>query len=99
MVLRPDGHREGREMFKVYILKSLRTDRYYIGSTNDLERRLAEHNSGKTRSLLGHLPVALVFSKDFASRKDALRIEKLLKAKKSRVIIDRIVQENKIRGL
>ena len=32
----------------VYLLKSLNFDEYYIGSTNDLEKRLAEHNDGKS---------------------------------------------------
>ncbi|NPV12215.1 MAG: GIY-YIG nuclease family protein [Ignavibacteria bacterium] len=34
------------EKFYVYILHSLKTNRYYVGQTNDLERRLMYHNSG-----------------------------------------------------
>lgn len=33
-------------MLCVYIIKSLKTGRYYTGSTNNLERRISEHNSG-----------------------------------------------------
>jgi len=34
-------------MFYVYILKSEKDGKLYIGYTNDLKRRLEEHNSGK----------------------------------------------------
>ncbi|WP_131838622.1 GIY-YIG nuclease family protein [Acetobacteroides hydrogenigenes] len=34
------------EAFWVYILYSAKLDRYYIGSTNNLARRLAEHERG-----------------------------------------------------
>ena len=44
---RPGGVVEsGKDMFCVYIIKSLKTNKFYTGSTNDLERRLKEHNSG-----------------------------------------------------
>ena len=38
------------KMFTVYVLKNNKTGRHYIGSTNDLVRRLLEHNRGHTRS-------------------------------------------------
>lgn len=37
-------------MYTVYILKNRVTGRHYIGSTDDIERRVAEHNRGQTRS-------------------------------------------------
>jgi putative endonuclease len=36
------------QMFYVYILYSEKLDKYYVGSTNDLLRRLNDHNRGKT---------------------------------------------------
>ena len=33
-------------MYFVYILFSEKLDRYYVGTTGDVERRLFEHNSG-----------------------------------------------------
>jgi putative endonuclease len=41
---------EKRVTFTTYILQNIQNQRYYIGSTNDLDRRLSEHNRGQTRS-------------------------------------------------
>ena len=86
-------------MYSVYILQSEKNGRYYIGSTNDLERRLAEHNAGKTKSLRFILPVRIVFTKEFKNSKNAISAEIKLKKFKNRHIIERIIKENKILGL
>ncbi|MCH8850302.1 MAG: GIY-YIG nuclease family protein, partial [Chloroflexi bacterium] len=43
-------------MSYVYILESVNTGRYYIGCTDDLERRLHEHNNGKSASTKAFRP-------------------------------------------
>ena len=83
----------------VYILQSEKNNRYYIGSTNDIRRRLAEHLSGKTASLKHLLPVKLVFSQNVTSLGDARRIEIKLKKYKSRVILEKIIKDGTILGL
>lgn len=77
----------------VYILKSAVNGRYYVGSTNDLDRRLKEHNAGKTASVKNLRPLELVFSQKFATLIEARRIEAKLKQFKSRKILDKIVLE------
>jgi len=37
-------------MYYVYVLLSLKDKKFYIGFTNDLKRRLKEHNSGNNIS-------------------------------------------------
>jgi len=37
-------------MYKVYVLYSKKATRFYTGFTKDIENRLKEHNSGKTKS-------------------------------------------------
>lgn len=80
----------------VYILKSLKNGQYYIGSTNDLERRLIEHNSGKgcltTKRLL---PFELVFQEEFEYEL-CRKIEYKLKSLKSRKIIEETIDNGKI---
>ncbi len=66
-------------MFFVYIIKSTKKDWYYVGSTNDLDRRLNEHNTGKTRSTKPFLPFELVYTKEFANERDARFYERKLK--------------------
>ena len=80
----------------VYFLYSEKADRYYIGSTNDAERRLCEHNSGKCSSTKFLAPLKLVFFQKYESLSDARKVEYKLKKLKSRVIIEKIIAEGKI---
>lgn len=84
-------------MSYVYILRSLKTGRYYIGSTVDVQRRFNEHQSGKVSSTRNFLPFEMVFKQSFQSVILARKIEKKLKSFKRRDFIDRIVQEGKIK--
>lgn len=81
----------------VYILQSEKSDRYYIGSTNDLDRRLAEHNFGKTKSLKYLRPLKVVFKKEYATLLEARRMELHLKNLKSRSILEKIIKEGVIK--
>lgn len=80
----------------VYILQSIKNGKYYIGSTNDVERRLLEHNSGKTKSLRYLRPLEIVFKKEFTSLGEARKIEARLKKLKSRKIIEKIIKDKEI---
>ncbi|HEX9684238.1 MAG TPA: GIY-YIG nuclease family protein [Burkholderiales bacterium] len=65
--------------FWVYILQCA-DDSYYIGHTDNLETRLAQHNSGQVRGYtLSRLPVRLVFSQAHATRDEALTAERQIK--------------------
>ncbi len=67
------------EYFYVYILKCA-DDSYYIGHTDDLEKRIAEHKSGLLAGYTAsRLPVKLVFSAQFNSRDDAFSVEHQIK--------------------
>ena len=48
----------------VYVLRSLKSQVLYTGMTENLERRLVEHNQGKTRFTKGHLPWELVYKEE-----------------------------------
>ena len=91
------GKAGGSSMSYVYILQSEKNGRYYIGSTNDLQRRVSEHNSGQTASLLHLRPMKVVFYKEYDNMVEARRIERKLKRFKSRRIIERIVMEKDIK--
>lgn len=66
-------------MFFTYILKSVKDHKLYIGSTNDLRKRVKEHNSGLVRSTKYRLPVKLVYYEAYASEQDARHREHNLK--------------------
>ncbi|MEW6407256.1 MAG: GIY-YIG nuclease family protein, partial [Patescibacteria group bacterium] len=69
---------------------------YYIGSTNNIERRLFEHKQGKTKSLKKLLPIKLIFAQKYSGIKTARKIETKLKKFKNRKIIEQIIKERKI---
>jgi putative endonuclease len=76
----------------VYILQS-QTDRgYYIGHTQSLKQRLAEHNAGKTRSLRARRPFQLVHVEEFPSKRAAKAREKQLKRYKGGEAFRRLLQ-------
>ncbi len=80
----------------VYILKSLRTTqrkKYYIGHTNNLERRLKDHNRGKDHSSKCGRPWKIVFKKKLASRKQAINYEKYLKSLKSKIALKKLIND------
>lgn len=66
-------------VFYVYILQSKRNLSFYKGSTEDLGRRLAEHNDGKTASTRRYMPWVLVWFAQKDSRKLAVTLEMKLK--------------------
>ena len=64
----------------VYILFSETANKYYIGETNNLERRISEHNMGKERTTKPNIPFILIYSEKFKTRKEARIREKYLKS-------------------
>jgi putative endonuclease len=65
--------------FFIYILKSSVDGTYYYGQTQDLNSRLALHNSAKVRSTSHKAPWSLFAYKMVATRSEALYLEKKLK--------------------
>lgn len=80
----------------VYILKSLKNDRYYIGSTNNIFRRLTEHNSSKCKYTSESGPWEIVFSQEFETIKLARHIEYMLKKLKSKKVVEMIIVKKKL---
>jgi putative endonuclease len=66
-------------MYYVYFLASEETKWIYIGYTEDLERRLIEHNSGKSEYTSHRGPWKLVYYEAFLNQDDAKEREKSLK--------------------
>jgi len=65
-------------MYDVYILK-LHNKKLYIGYTNDLKKRIVEHQTGMSVHTKKFLPCKLIYYEAFASRKDAIKREKNIK--------------------
>ncbi len=71
-------------MYYVYLIQSKKDNRLYIGLTNDLKKRITEHNQGLTKSTKYRRPLVLIYYEAYASLKDAqIREKKLKKFKNS----------------
>ncbi|MCP4638913.1 MAG: GIY-YIG nuclease family protein [bacterium] len=72
----------------VYILRSESTGKTYVDQTNDLKRRLAQHNDPDCRLTLHAKrhkgPWGLLHSEEYATRTEAMRYEKQLKSGQGR---------------
>ncbi len=75
----------GPGTFWVYVLENSK-GRFYVGSTDDLTRRVAQHNDAdrdKSKFSAKHGPWRLVWSESHLTRSDAVRGERQIKAMKS----------------
>ncbi len=81
-------------MYYVYILKSEQGNHYYTGLTNNLKRRLFEHNSGYTKSTKAYIPYKIVYKEIFSTRTEARVREKFLKSGVGREFRNKILYEN-----
>ncbi len=67
-------------MHYIYLLQSKKiTDYIYIGNTDNLKRRLVEHNNGNNYSTKHYAPFRLTYYEAYSSRKDAFDREYKLK--------------------
>lgn len=62
-----------------YVLRSLKDKKLYTGSTNDLKRRLKQHNDGEVPSTSYRRPLELVYYEARLNEKTARKREKYLK--------------------
>ncbi len=81
-------------MFYVYILYSDQIDRYYVGHTNDVARRLEEHNnpirySKYTAKSTGWKVVVVIPIGE--TRSEAAQVERYIKRQKSRKFIEQLI--------
>lgn len=66
-------------MFYVYVLRSEKDKKLYVGYTNNLKRRFEEHNSGTSRSTKARIPFTLIYYEAYRSRNNAEKREAMLK--------------------
>ena len=66
----------------VYVLKSQKDYKHYIGSTSDVNKRLAFHNAGLQRSTRSRIPFLLIYYEEMETKQEALERELYLKSLK-----------------
>ncbi len=71
-------------MYYVYVVKSEKDGRLYKGLTDNLEKRLKQHNLGQNKSTKGFMPWKMVYYEEFQTREEARIREKYFKSGKGR---------------
>ncbi|MCR4275549.1 MAG: GIY-YIG nuclease family protein [Candidatus Wolfebacteria bacterium] len=62
-------------MFYVYVILSSSHNNRYIGSTDNVVKRVDEHNKGKCRYTSGRKPWMLIYKEQYATRSEAIKRE------------------------
>ncbi len=79
----PAGRQVGRQknkMYYVYVIKSKIRNYIYVGISNNIERRVSEHNSGKNKTTKPYRPFDILLTETYNTRMEARKREKYLKS-------------------
>lgn len=68
------------DFYFVYLLRSLKDGKFYIGFTTDVEKRLVAHSEGRNISTRNRRPLELIYFEAYRNKLDALGREKFLKS-------------------
>jgi putative endonuclease len=77
-------------MFYVYVLRSAKTGRLYVGSCQDVDDRVRRHNAGHSKATRHGIPWTLLHSESFSTRAEATRKERYYKTGRGRDELDRL---------
>lgn len=77
--------------YVVYIIFSAKLNKYYIGHTENIEKRINDHNSGISAFTSKASDWEIKYTEPFSSREDALHREKTIKKKKSRKYLEWLI--------
>jgi len=81
-------------MFYLYILQSQKDGSYYIGYSANPQQRLLKHNNSLSGYTSRKKPWALVYTQAYATKTEAIKRERFIKAQKSRVFIEKLIADN-----
>ena len=80
-------------MWYIYVLESLKNANLYTGFTDDLRKRVEEHNNGLSRSTKPYKPWKLIYYEACLNKRDAMRREKYLKTSQGIRLMKRRLKE------
>jgi putative endonuclease len=79
--------------YTVYIIRSSKTNQYYIGMTSNLEKRIKSHNKNSGRFTKGKGPWELIYKEEFEDKKSAWLRERQLKRYKGWEAFKKLTQQ------
>ena len=82
------------KFFYTYILISLADRKFYIGYTENVHKRLDQHNNGENQSTKSRLPFELLYFEAHRSKQDALRRESYFKTTSGKRTLRNMLKES-----
>ncbi len=80
-------------MYSVYVLRSEKNGRFYIGYSGNLEVRLSQHNAGKVKATRYLRPMSVVYTETYETSTEARKRERYLKSLKSHEAIEDLINK------
>jgi len=80
-------------MYTIYILRSVSAKKTYVGQTNNLARRLVEHNSGKHAYTKRYVPWQVIYIEEYSGRIESRKRELYFKSAAGRRMMKKIIGE------
>ncbi len=77
----------------VYVIRSTTRQYIYVGISNNIDRRLNEHNKGKEKTTKPYRPFELIMTEVFENRIDARQREKYLKSGSGKEYIKSLIKK------
>jgi len=82
-------------MYTVYILQSLKNNRYYTGQTSNIGSRLETHNRGMVKSTKSFIPWKLIHTENYLNRSEACKRELEIKKYKGGILFKKLLGPGK----
>jgi putative endonuclease len=80
--------------FFVYFLQSRKNGTFYVGQTNNIEKRVERHNKGLIKTTKNRTPFDLIYVESYNTRREAMLREKHLKSikgfKEKKAIVEKL---------
>jgi len=81
-------------MYYIYVLRSGKDNKNYIGYTKDIKRRIREHLLGEVNSTKSRRPLEIIYYEQFETSDEAVKREKYLKSGIGRQKLKTILNNN-----
>ena len=86
-------------MYIVYVLKSKRNNKRYVGYTSkNINERLEEHNSGSNQFTRQNKPFTILHTEKYENKREAIKRERFLKSGQGRKFLDGIARAHSSAG-
>ena len=80
-------------MYYVYAIKSVNHNWIYVGISNNVQRRLSQHNKGYNKSTKHYKPFLLIYAEEFNTRINARKKEVFLKSTSGKRFLYKLIEK------